>query len=134
MANPLVRPHLEFYPVDDGGYMTDAIHGRQWLYNMDAGFLSPMIRHNEQDYFVFEPTALTDQSICMPFRWFRKSDVFFAQAWKMEAVYNSEKPGWIVMKNLVVEIQASQLKCSFPYLVHTSYHCGLPDPRSILGR
>ena len=133
MANPHVRPHLEFLPVDAGGYMSDAIHGSRWLKEFDPELLTPMVRHGGQDYFIFEPTVISDQSICMPFRWFKRSDQVFARAWKMQAVSYGENIGWVVLKSNEFEISKEDLVSSFPYLVHTSYHRNIPDPRKILG-
>ena len=133
MANPNVRPYLEFFPVDASGFMADAIHGKRWLNEMDPNLLTPMVRQNGQDYFIFEPAATVNQTVCMPFRWFKRSDRIFARAWNMRQVYDAPKIGWIVMKNDEMEIAISDLTSSFPFLIHTSYHLGIPDPRNILG-
>ena len=131
MANPTVQPHLEFFPEDANGYMSDAIHGTKWLEQMDPDLLTPMIRHNGQDYFILEPTVISDGSICMPFRWYKKSDQLYAKAWKMNAVRDNAGCGWVVLQYLVGDVAESELASSFLFLIHTSYHRNLLDPRNI---
>ena len=122
MANPNVRPHLKFFPEDANGFMSDAVHGSRWMHELDTDLLTPMVRHNEQDFFVLEPSAIIDQTICMPFRWFTKSDQIFAQAWKMKQVSDGPTFGWHVVQYEVFEIPLSEFISSFPYLIKTSYH------------
>ena len=45
----------------------------------------------------------------------------------MRPVYNGAKSGWNVMKNDELEVALSDLTSSFPFLIHTSYHLGIPD-------
>ena len=134
MANPKVRPYLEFFPVDAEGYMSDAIHGNRWLNEMDPDLLSPLIRHSGQDFFVLEPAATNQQCIYMPFRWFKRSGQVLARAWAMVPIRSSEAFGWHVRKDTVLEFPVSDLAMSFPYLVHTARSRGIPDPRNILGQ
>ena len=50
IANPKVRPLLEFYPEDAGKYLANANQGKQWLHDLDAAFTTPMIRQDGQDF------------------------------------------------------------------------------------
>ena len=60
MANPKVRPLLEFYPEDTGKYLANANQGSQWLREMNADFTTPMICQDDQDFYIYEPTLLID--------------------------------------------------------------------------
>ena len=134
MANPRVRPHLEFFPVDAKGYTSDAIHGSRWLHELDPDLLSPVIRHSGQEFFVLEPAATVRQEIYMPFRWFRRSGEMFAKAWAMAPTENNGDVGWLIRKDTVLEVPISDFTSSFPFLIHTAQSRGIPDPRNILGQ
>ena len=63
MANPRVRPHLQFLPEDAGQKLDQAWQARRWLHEMQHEVLTPMVRlasnsPQEQDLYVFEPTLL----------------------------------------------------------------------------
>ena len=131
MANPNVRPHLEFFPIDAGGLLSDAVHGKRWLHDMDPELLTPMIRHAGQDYYIFEPTLIVNETVCMPFRWFKRLTQLHAFAWIMLPIREGAEPGWKVLKNSVLEISKEDLVSSFPFLTTTCHYRGLPDPRNI---
>ncbi|KIJ60407.1 hypothetical protein HYDPIDRAFT_177473 [Hydnomerulius pinastri MD-312] len=59
MANPRVRHGLHFYPEDSGKRLTDARQAERWLDEMDPAQLTPMVRLQNQDFFVFEPALLS---------------------------------------------------------------------------
>ncbi|EAU90230.2 hypothetical protein CC1G_05768 [Coprinopsis cinerea okayama7 len=86
MANPLVRPHLQFYPEDCGKRVSEAVHGARWLHELSHEDSTPMIRRGTTDYFIHEPAMIVDGSCCIPFRWFRRKGKFVAQAWRMETL------------------------------------------------
>ncbi|EPQ49899.1 hypothetical protein GLOTRDRAFT_28091, partial [Gloeophyllum trabeum ATCC 11539] len=54
MANPLVRPHLQFYPQDSWPRLSEACQAARWRYEIDGNLASPMARSNGKDYFVEE--------------------------------------------------------------------------------
>lgn len=82
MANPRVHPFLHFFPEDTGtgGQISDAFQAKHWLHNMEPELLMPVIKHENQDYFIFEPTILEDQSICMPNQWLKCLGIMFVHA------------------------------------------------------
>ena len=125
-----MRPLLKFYPEDAGKYLANANQGRRWLHDLDAKFTTPMIRQNEQDFYIYEPTLLIDQSLCIPIRWYKQLDRFVAKVWRMLLRNND---GWIVMKYEIFDIQATDMMASFPYLLESFQQRNMLDPRKILG-
>ncbi|KZV81638.1 hypothetical protein EXIGLDRAFT_628172, partial [Exidia glandulosa HHB12029] len=65
-ANPLVSPHLHTLPEDAGQRAQEAWHAEQWMTRLPLDLATPMIRHNNLDYYVFEPAQLSSDTVCMP--------------------------------------------------------------------
>jgi len=100
MANPNVRPHLEFYPHDSGETLEHAYEGNRWKNEIDSHLLSPMIRQNDRDFFIYEPTLLNDGHVYLPTRWFKRGELFFAKAWRMRPIVNDIEGGfWEICVN-----------------------------------
>ncbi|KAF7965797.1 hypothetical protein HWV62_41769 [Athelia sp. TMB] len=120
MANPKVRPHLRFYPEDNGNNISEARHARRWLHEMDDSELSPMARLGSPDYYrdfyIHEPAQLQNGEYCIPVRWFQIGEVLFAKCWKMETMATDYGYGWrVVQCDDYTVSHAEFLKC-FPDL------------------
>ncbi|KIJ46219.1 hypothetical protein M422DRAFT_250259 [Sphaerobolus stellatus SS14] len=131
MANPIVRPHLRFYPEDSGKKLAEAIQGRRWLYEMDDECLTPMIRIGKQDYFVFEPTLVGGHQAVVPHRFFIRDGKFHMRVWALEE--DKAANGWIVRKDRESELPASTLLVGWPDFVQTFANRHLTDPCNIIG-
>ncbi|KZV82194.1 hypothetical protein EXIGLDRAFT_685130 [Exidia glandulosa HHB12029] len=80
-ANPRISAHLEYLPCDGGGQVGNAAEANKWLREVDPSLATPMIRlRAAQDFYVFEPALLTDRTVCMPIRWFRRGSTRYAHA------------------------------------------------------
>ncbi|KAH9482318.1 hypothetical protein JR316_0004416 [Psilocybe cubensis] len=129
MANPQVRPHLHFYPEDNGKVISEARHAAAWLEDMPSEETTPMIRLKQADYYIFEPALLVDGRCCIPYRWFTRGGVFFGKAWLLQPHAN----GWIVCKNTTIEVSQSQLLKNFPQLAKDHALYGVSHPSLIIG-
>ena len=74
MSNPLVRPHMNFYPEDANGSMSQTWHGTKWLKDLPDHLLTPMIIHpnSEKHFYIGELCYCRDKTWFIPQRWFRK--------------------------------------------------------------
>jgi hypothetical protein len=74
-ANPLVRPHLVFYPEDLKGQVCKTWQAQKWL--MEAGLdnLSPMAAFRDQHYYVNELAECADNLYVIPVRWVMRDQV-----------------------------------------------------------
>ncbi|KAF8574169.1 hypothetical protein K439DRAFT_1316140, partial [Ramaria rubella] len=74
MANPLVRPHMVFYPEDAGGESSQAWHGEKWLRHVSDELLTPMVKHTGtgHHFYVWELMECLDGTYFIPKRWFIK--------------------------------------------------------------
>lgn len=135
MANPKVRPHLEFYPEDSGAHLTEARQARRWLHEMDNEQLTPMARltaDGRQDYYIHEPAMLRNGTCCIPVRWFKKDNQLFAKCWKMDIVSSDTEQGWRIVKSDDFTVPHTQFLKTFPQFCDDASQYGLPHPSRIL--
>jgi len=100
-----------------------------------------MIRHQDINFYIYEPTMLVDRSMCIPIRWFQcttaegsqRIERFYAKAWKMKAEVINGEYGWVVDDGLEIEICESNLLKNFPRLQRDHSTYDLPNPAHILG-
>ncbi|KAI0638455.1 hypothetical protein C8Q77DRAFT_1188202 [Trametes polyzona] len=136
MGNPLVRPHLSFYPENtDGRHLSEARQGAHWLEEVPDDFLTPMVRVRSKDYYVHEPMMCEDGRVCMPMRWFTRAEgghhTMYAKCWDMEPVASDTGSGWRVMQTSSFEVPASRLLKNFPDLCAAAPMYDLPPPTRI---
>ncbi|KAJ3884626.1 hypothetical protein GG344DRAFT_60313, partial [Lentinula edodes] len=104
MSNPQVRNHLSFYPEDCGGEnLSEARQFARWLHEIPDEELGPMVRlgpsGRSNDYYVFEPAMLRSGIMCMPHRWFKRQEKFYAWCWRLEEnIHPHASKGWKVVK------------------------------------
>ncbi|KAJ7126468.1 hypothetical protein C8R43DRAFT_897899 [Mycena crocata] len=134
MANPTTRKNLHFFPEDSRPSLSQAWQASRWLNEIDSDLTTPMIRVDKQDFYIHEPTLLSNGVVCMPTRWFKRGDRMLAKAWKMRPSSNEDPNfGWIVEADCEFEIPEADLLISFPLLSTTYLSRKIPDPRKIHG-
>lgn len=139
MANPLVRPHLYFYPERSiGRSLSEARQAERWLSELPDDQLTPMARFRDGDYFVHEPAMLTDGRFCMPVRWFTKAEtgphLLYAKCWELRPVINETGSGWRVIKHKSYEVPARMFLKNLPTLSKDAATYGVPAPEHIIGK
>ncbi|KAL1674996.1 hypothetical protein EV122DRAFT_219370 [Schizophyllum commune] len=138
MSNPLVRPHLHFYPEDSGVALSEARQADRWLHELPGELTTPVARINDTDYFIYEPAMLRSGEFCMPFRWFtRKDDAgkqqLHAQCWRMAAITDEGGAFWRVIEDEVIEVSHLELLKDFVALMEGASRYGMPSPTRISG-
>lgn len=134
MANPRVRPHLEFYPEDTGGKnirkcaQTDA-----WLRDADDSNLTPMVRLRGQDFFVHEPALLNDGHAVMPTRWFMRNNKLHAMVWKLRACSSDVGDSWIVEAHSLYTLPCERFAVSFTHFNSSAMATSVPPATNIRG-
>jgi hypothetical protein len=96
-----------------------------------------MIRIRNQDFYINEPTLLSNGMVCLPTRWFKRGDKTFARAWKMYELTSTDPKsdsGWVIEGDKEFEVCETDLLASFPILVSSFVSRKILDPRIILGR
>uniref|UniRef100_A0A8H7XVA1 Uncharacterized protein n=1 Tax=Psilocybe cubensis TaxID=181762 RepID=A0A8H7XVA1_PSICU len=121
MSNPQVRPFLYFYPEDTGKSISETYQASGWLREINPEDGTPMIRLNNNDFFIFEPTMLIDGRCCIPIQWFLREGVFYAKAWLME----DTPSGWVVSEDREIKITQSQLLKNFIQLSKDHLLCAI---------
>lgn len=91
-----------------------------------------MIRLQKSDYYIYEPTMLDNQSVCMPHCWLTRDGKFHAKAWVMgQSSGNNDIPGWVVCQDRELELQEGQFLKNFPELGQSFRLYRVPDPANI---
>ncbi|KAJ7793620.1 hypothetical protein B0H14DRAFT_2393239, partial [Mycena olivaceomarginata] len=121
MANPTTRNNLHFFPEDAGPSLSQAWQASRWLDELESDLTTPMIRIQQQDFYIHEPTLLSNGAVCMPIRWFKRGDKMFARVWKMCESNTELNSGWIIEGNKEFEVCESDLLISFPFLVKVTW-------------
>lgn len=125
-----MRPHLRFLPEDASSSLCEAWQAERWRTELDLNFASPMVRKDDQDFYVYEPAQLENGQFCMLVRWFTRGDETLAEVWSMAAL----ERGWVVLKHSKFEVNVWDFMVSFPHLVEIAGHRSRwPDPREIIG-
>ncbi|KAJ7177170.1 hypothetical protein C8R46DRAFT_989326 [Mycena filopes] len=131
MANPTTRKNLHFFPEDTSPSLSQAWQAGRWLDELESDLTTPMIRIGTQDFYIKEPTLLSDGSVCMPTRWFKRGGKTFARVWRMYE--SSSTAGWVIQGDKEFEVPESDLLISFPLLVTSHLARRKADPRVIKG-
>lgn len=134
MANPRVRPDLNFYPEDAGKNLSQSWQAKHWLEEINSEHLTPMARLQSQDFFIFEPALLASGSVCMPTRWFIHNKMIYAKAWSLHPVSREDHSGWRVDEFDEFEVRGSDFLVSFKNWQATAATDGLPCATDILGQ
>jgi len=74
MANPLLRPSMQFYPEEAGGSMKQLWHGKKWLEDCADDILTPTAKVGDQIYYIDEVLLRRDGKYFIPKRFFLKID------------------------------------------------------------
>ena len=135
MANPLVRPHLHFYPQDSGTKLGQAWEGARWLRKMDPNLPTPMIRisagDSHQDFYIFEPAMTIYGTFCLPHRWFVRQGKYYAKAYTIEPRNSESEKHWVIREDMPLEVYHSDLQLALPLLEVHNRAKGLPSPHCV---
>lgn len=134
MANPRVRPYLQFYPEDSEKRVDEYWQASHWREEVDPDRLTPMAIIHQQHFFVYEPCLLQDGTACMPTRWFYRNKVLVAQAWKLRAVSRELSSGWIVEEFDQIEVSQDLFLVGFETWNSSHSTAGLPSVSQIFGK
>lgn len=93
-----------------------------------------MVRVREDDYYIYEPALLKDSSMCIPERWFVRDGTLFARAWKMEIRLIDGIEGWVVRKDIELEVSEHELAKCFTSLEKEFARYQIPHPSLIHGK
>lgn len=129
-----MRKLLDFFPEDQGPRMAHARHGKKWLKEVCPTLLTPMIRIGVRDYYIFEPTLLSDGRLCIPHRLYMADGKMVSSAWLLvPATSPTGTKGWEVDMTASFIIPTALFIAPFPTLVSTFISRKLADPRLIFG-
>ncbi|KAI0309778.1 hypothetical protein OF83DRAFT_1179230 [Amylostereum chailletii] len=82
-SNPLVRPHLKFYPEVPDGPVSEIWHAEKWRKDMDLSMLTPMYARGYRHFYVGELASLYTGELVMPIRWVLAKGTLHADAFRV---------------------------------------------------
>lgn len=133
MANPKVRPHLQFYPEDSGPKLSEARQGQRWLNEIPDDRTTPMVRISNCDFYIYEPAMLDDGVCVVPTRWFTKDGELFAKCWEMRVVTKDNSSAWRVLQSENYTVPARRFLKDFVSLQADAARFEIPHPSLIVG-
>jgi hypothetical protein len=79
LANPLVRPHLEFYPelTKQGHFKLS--QSKKWLEDLAPEHRAPMCEVDEEHYYLFEPVELISGLILIPIYFYSQDSQLYSK-------------------------------------------------------
>jgi hypothetical protein len=136
MANPRVRNHLRFYAEDAGKRVDEYYQAAHWRETGDSIRQTPMALIGAQQFFLFEPCILRNNTVCMPFEWFKREGKIVAKAWNLHSVDRdvlAGESGWVVNEYESFEVEEQHFVVSFGSWDASGSTHGLPRATSIIG-
>jgi hypothetical protein len=139
MANPRVRPHLRFYPEDNGKSVNEYYQAEHWRENIcpdDQTIppkLTPMAVIGNQQFFLYEPCLLHDGRACMPYEWFYRDKRLYAKTWSLRSALTATGLGWIVEEFSETTVPEEQFLVSFGAWSSSHATRHLPPATNIFG-
>ncbi|KAH9949935.1 hypothetical protein B0H21DRAFT_803620 [Amylocystis lapponica] len=115
-ANPLVRPHIQFYP-ELGGPVTEFRQGEKWKeYNEETVDINQLmwadwINAPHRHFYIKELAEADDGQLLVPMRWFQENGVACADAYSVAYYPAMEK--FIIHSDVLVKIEASALCANY---------------------
>ncbi|KAJ7135127.1 hypothetical protein C8R46DRAFT_1362251, partial [Mycena filopes] len=132
MANPKVRPHLHFYPEDSGPKLSEARQAQRWLTELPDERTTPMARISGKDYYIHEPSMLSNGDCVIPVRWFMKDGELHAKCWQMHVVVKEDAAGWRVYQPENFVVPATRFLMDFVTFQNDVGRYNLPHPSLIV--
>ncbi|CAE6444763.1 unnamed protein product [Rhizoctonia solani] len=81
LSNPIVAPHLVFYPEDSGNTLAESWQADKWKDKIPLDQLTPMYADGNKFYYVNELAHLHNGSYVIPNRWITRDGVLTADCW-----------------------------------------------------
>jgi hypothetical protein len=83
-SNPLVRPHLHFYPERPDGPITEIWHTDKWRGDLDPTNFSPMYNDLQgRHYYINELAWMKNGGYIIPVRWVKWRGCLHADAYQV---------------------------------------------------
>ncbi|CAK5262380.1 unnamed protein product [Mycena citricolor] len=79
LANPLVAPHLHFYPEEPSGPISEVYQAERW-FEYTASQLTPMYSRGHKRWWIEELSRLYDGTFVIPHTWIVRQGVLTADA------------------------------------------------------
>ncbi|KAI7965365.1 hypothetical protein MJO29_003463 [Puccinia striiformis f. sp. tritici] len=117
LANPLVSPHLEYYPEKTDGPYYKFSQSKKWLEELAPQHRAQMCEVDEEHYYLFEPVELASGLLVVPIFFYSQESEIYSKC------IAPQIKGFMKDNKLVTKIKIPQdIKFDHPdlYTIHTS--------------
>ncbi|KAF9780464.1 hypothetical protein BJ322DRAFT_1128850 [Thelephora terrestris] len=139
-SNPLIRPHLEFYPEITDGHVSEVWQGEKWRKRIDPRILTPMVAIGSRHFYVFEFARLRDGRYIVPERWVKYKGELYAEAFEVDfsdgrASVIDERTTLVSVKDLkdnYYDLQEKNLLPDCDTRSYETYVKAMPNPDRVI--
>ncbi|THV06317.1 hypothetical protein K435DRAFT_645468 [Dendrothele bispora CBS 962.96] len=127
-ANPEVAPHINFYPEETDGPISEVWQAERWR-EFDPSQLTPMYSMNGKQFYVNEVAMLQDNRLVIPLLWVKRHGVLCANCHTVDIAQDGK---WT--QNTTIEsIQASNFDANYLDIIELMSDKTIPwkDPTSV---
>ena len=108
--NPLIRPHLHFYPEIPEEPIAEVWEAEKWRKRVDPQILTPMVAVGPRHFYVFEFARLTTGEYVIPERWVKYKSEMHGEAFRVTFDNNGIAS---VDDSATVRVKVSNLRDTF---------------------
>ncbi|KAJ7790376.1 hypothetical protein B0H14DRAFT_3115559 [Mycena olivaceomarginata] len=109
MANPLVAPHLHFYPEETQGPVSETFQAERWM-EYTPSQLTPMYSHGTKRWWIEEVGQLRDRRYVLPHTWIVRNGVLTTD---VSIVTQTEDGHWKLEDGIEETVDAADLELDF---------------------
>ncbi|KDN33741.1 hypothetical protein RSAG8_13172, partial [Rhizoctonia solani AG-8 WAC10335] len=115
VSNPIVAPHLVFYPEDSGDTLAESWQAKKWKEAIPLEQLTPMYSNGGKSYYVNELARLHDGSYVIPQKWITRNGVLTADCWPVSwrSVPGDELNSGLHVSNNIVHIPSTAFASNY---------------------
>ncbi|KAA1114227.1 hypothetical protein PGT21_001097 [Puccinia graminis f. sp. tritici] len=124
LANPLVAPHIEFYPEDcHGRDVFKLSQSQKWLKHLPKGMRPQMCTNNDQHFYIFEPLQTFAKLIVIPLFFYTNQSQLYSKCYLPDIVHpNPELVQFFIPPNISFDdtnlhtIQVTQFENDYAHM------------------
>ncbi|KAG9082372.1 hypothetical protein FRC06_005104 [Ceratobasidium sp. 370] len=118
-SNPLIAPHLVFYPEDSGNRLSESWQAKKWRDEVPLEHLTPMYADGGKAYYVNELARLHNGAYVIPRRWITRNGQLTADCWPVnwQLVPGSEEETGLQVSENIIHVPANSFASNYYDLI-----------------
>ncbi|KAG9088636.1 hypothetical protein FS749_002010 [Ceratobasidium sp. UAMH 11750] len=118
-SNPLVAPHLVFYPEDSGNRLSESWQAKKWRDEVPLEHLTPMYADGGKTYYVNELARLHNGAYVIPRRWITREGQLTADCWPVnwQSVPGNEEETRLQVSEDIIHVPSNAFASNYYDLI-----------------